>query len=123
MLTKILITVLVIVVAMLYIRRPKEQNQSTRVNTKDLANNIKLKVAGYILIALSLTATAAYWYWDWSDGRQVVSVTIVSPASDESVVYQVRKKDITSNEITTINGIRIRLSNQERIIVANPVNE
>ncbi|WP_028767035.1 hypothetical protein [Shewanella fidelis] len=123
MLTKILITVLVIVVAMLYIRRPKEQSQSTRVNTKDLANNIKLKVAGYILIALSLTATAAYWYWDWSDGRKVVSVTIVSPASDESVVYQVRKKDITSNEITTINGIRIRLSNQERIIVANPVNE
>ena len=123
MLTKILITVLVIVVAMLYIRRPKEQSQSTRVNTKELANNIKLRVVGYILIALSLTATAAYWYWDWSDGRQVVSVTIVSPASDESVVYQVMKKDITSNEITTINGIRIRLSNQERIIVANPVNE
>nr|WP_276521543.1 hypothetical protein [Shewanella sairae] len=108
---------------MLYIRRPKEQSQSTRVNTKELASNIKLRVVGYILIALSLIATAAYWYWDWNDSRQVVSVTIVSPVSDESVVYQVRKKDITSNEITTINGIRIRLSNQERIIVANPVNE
>ncbi len=123
MLTKILITVLVIVAAMLYIRRPKEQSQSTRLNTKELASNIKLRVVGYILIALSLIATAAYWYWDWNDSRQVVSVTIVSPVSDESVVYQVRKKDITSNEITTINGIRIRLSNQERIIVANPVNE
>ncbi|MCK8047351.1 hypothetical protein MSG37_20925 [Shewanella sp. 1CM18E] len=121
MLTKILITLLIIVAAMLYIRKPREQG--VRANTKELAKNIKLRIAGYILIGLSLTATAAYWYWDWNDSRQVVSVTIVSPVSDDSVVYQVRKKDITSNEITTIDGIRIRLSNQERIIVANTVNE
>ncbi|WP_308443277.1 MULTISPECIES: hypothetical protein [unclassified Shewanella] len=120
-LTKILITLLIIVGAMVYMRKPREKG--VRASTKELGKNIKLRIVAYVLIGLSLTATSAYWYWDWSDGNKVVSVTIVSPMSNESVVYQVRKKDIASNEITTINGIRIRLSNQERIIVANTVNK
>ncbi|MEZ9593820.1 hypothetical protein AB4298_04215 [Shewanella sp. 10N.261.52.F9] len=121
MLTKILITLLIIAGAMVYIRKPREKG--VRASTKELGKNIKLRIGAYILVSLSLTATAGYWYWDWSDGNKVVSVTIVSPISDESVVYQVKKKDITSNELTTVNGIRIRLSNQERIIVAKSVTE
>ncbi len=70
-------------------------------------------------IAVSMVGSIGYWYWNWQDGNQVVRVTIVSPKVDRTSVYQVRKKDIFINQITTVDGINIRLSNQERVIIAN----
>ncbi|GIU18355.1 hypothetical protein TUM4261_39060 [Shewanella sp. c952] len=121
MLTKILVTILVIAGAMFYIRQSKVSPAKER--TQDMGRGIIIRFALYAIVSLSLLASAGYWYWDWQDGNKVVSVTIVSPMSDDSVVYQVRKKNITNNEITTVDGIRVRLSNQERIIVANTVQE
>nr|WP_283105818.1 hypothetical protein [Shewanella kaireitica] len=120
-LTKILVTMLVIAGAMFYIRQSKVSPAKER--TQDMGRGIIIRFALYAIVSLSLLASAGYWYWDWQDGNKVVNVTIVSPMSDDSVVYQVRKKNITNNEITTVDGIRVRLSNQERIIVANTVKE
>jgi uncharacterized membrane protein len=120
-LTKILVTLLVIASAIFYIRQSKVSG--TKERTQDMGKGIIIRFSLYIIISLSLLASAGYWYWDWQDGNKVVSVTIVSPVSNDSVVYQVRKKHITNNELITIDGIRIRLSNQERITIAKTVEE
>ena len=121
MLTKILVTLLVIAGAMFYIRQPKVSR--TKESTQDMGKGMLVRFVLYTVLSISLLASAGYWYWDWQDGNKVVSVTIVSPMSDDSVVYQVRKKHIANNEIITVDGIRVRLSNQERIIVANSEQE
>jgi len=36
--------------------------------------------------------------------------------------HLLRKKDIGVNEIKTLDGITIRLSNQERIVIADTIN-
>jgi hypothetical protein len=120
-LTKILVTLLVIAGAIFYIRQSKVSH--TKERTQDMGKGIIIRFSLYIILSISLLASGGYWYWDWQDGNKVVSVTIVSPVSNDSVVYQVRKKHIANNEIITIDGIKVRLSNQERITIANTVQE
>ena len=71
----------------------------------------------YAMIAVSMLATAGYWGWAWYDDNTVVEVTITSPIDAMSDSYKVRKKDIEAQRITTVDGIQIRLSNQERLTV------
>ncbi|PHQ76835.1 MAG: hypothetical protein COB74_00435 [Shewanella sp.] len=115
--TKILITLLVIVGAFFYLRKPARISAQT--STVDVGKRIMLRYIFMGLIAVSMLGSTGYWYWNWQDGNQVVRVTIVSPLIDSTSVYQVRKKDILNNQITTLDGINIRLSNQERVIIAN----
>jgi predicted transcriptional regulator of viral defense system len=75
------------------------------------------------MIALSMLATAGYWGWGWYDDNTVVQVTISSPIEAMTASYKVRKKDIQEQRITTIDGIQIRLSNQERLTVTSLKNE
>ncbi len=45
-------------------------------------------------------------------------MTLVSPKEERREVYQVRKKDISTNELVTVDGLRIRLSSEERLMIA-----
>ncbi|WP_394205627.1 hypothetical protein [Shewanella waksmanii] len=116
MLTKILVTLLVIAGAFFYIRRPKENNQTQ--STANIGQRMMMRYVLFAIIALSLIASGGYWYWNWQDGNQIVHVTIVSPLDANETVYQVHKKDIGHNQITTVDGLNIRLSNQERIVIS-----
>ncbi len=117
MFIKIIVTLLVIVGALFYLRKPV--NESKQPSTRDVGKQIMLRYIFSGLIAVSMLGSAGYWYWNWQDGNQIVEVTIVSPMLENSAVYQVRKKNILNNQITTVDGINIRLSNQERVIIAN----
>jgi len=115
-LTKILVTLLVICAALFYLRSPaKGLKISGSIN---IGQQILIRYFFYALVAIALLGSSGYWYWDWQDGNQIVSVTIISPLVANSVVYKVRKKDISDNRIITLDGINIRLSNSERVIVA-----
>ncbi|ARD21289.1 MULTISPECIES: hypothetical protein [Shewanella] len=118
MLTKILVTLLVIAGAFAYIR----SGRGTKVSNNDklLAGENSpffSRVVIYAMIAVSMLASAGYWGWTWYDDNTIVEVTISSPVEAMSASYQVRKKDIEAQRITTVDGIQIRLSNQERLTV------
>ncbi|WP_434928344.1 hypothetical protein [Shewanella sp. HL-SH2] len=72
----------------------------------------------YVLITACMLSTAAFWGWGWYDDNQIVTVQISSPIEAMSTQYQVRKKDIHARKITTIEGIEVRLSNQERVTIS-----
>ncbi|QLE85125.1 hypothetical protein FLM48_08500 [Shewanella sp. Scap07] len=117
MLTKILVTLLVIAGAFFYIRRPKTAD-SRGQSTANIGQRMVMRYVLFGIITVSLLASGGYWYWNWQDGNQVIHVTIVSPLDGNETVYKVHKKDIGQNQITTIDGLSIRLSNQERIVIA-----
>ncbi|MFT5759715.1 MAG: TRAP-type C4-dicarboxylate transport system permease small subunit [Alteromonadaceae bacterium] len=117
-LTKILVTILVILGAIVYLRR----GRGHKVNRiTEMANTQKSplfsRVIIYTMIAVSMLASAGYWGWSWYDDNTVVEVTITSPIKAMTDSYKVRKKDIEAQRITTVDGIQIRLSNQERLTV------
>ena len=118
MLTKILITILVILSALMYLRRGRSPKTSYNTKTIEIEKPPLLsKIAIYAMIALSMLATAGYWGWGWYDDNTIVEVTISSPIEAMTASYKVRKKDIHEQRITTVDGVHIRLSNQERLTV------
>ncbi|MCT8985400.1 hypothetical protein [Shewanella phaeophyticola] len=117
MLTKILITVLVILGAVVYLRRGRNRNVKYTRTIEIEKPPLLSKIAIYSMIAVSMLATAGYWGWGWYDDNTIVEVTISSPIEAMTASYKVRKKDIEDQRITTIDGIQIRLSNQERLTV------
>ncbi|WP_137222961.1 hypothetical protein [Shewanella sp. MEBiC00475] len=118
MLTKILVTILVIVGAIVYLRRGRGSNVNRNTVMADMQSSpFFSRVIIYTMIAVSMLASASYWGWSWYDDNTIVDVTISSPVEAMSASYKVRKKDIEDQRITTVDGIQIRLSNQERLTV------
>jgi len=117
-LTQILITILVIIAAAVYLR----SGRGSKVSRSDAMASAQKspffsRVIIYAMIAVSMLASAGYWGWDWYDDNTVVEVTILSPIEAMTTSYKVRKKDIEAQRITTVDGIQIRLSNQERLTI------
>nr|WP_283106199.1 hypothetical protein [Shewanella saliphila] len=103
--------------AVVYLRRGRNRNVKYTRTIEIEKPPVLSKIAIYSMIAVSMLATAGYWGWGWYDDNTIVEVTISSPIEAMTASYQVRKKDIEDQRITTIDGIQIRLSNQERLTV------
>nr|WP_303648620.1 hypothetical protein [Shewanella metallivivens] len=104
--------------AVVYLRRGQHRKVSYSTRTIEIEKPPVLsKMTIYAMIAVSMLATAGYWGWGWYDDNTIVEVTISSPIEAMTASYKVRKKDIEDQRITTIDGIQIRLSNQERLTV------
>ncbi len=117
MLTQILVTLLVIVGAFMYLRSGRGSKVSRREALAVESSPFFSRAVMYAMIAVSMLASAGFWGWTWYDDNTIVEVTISSPVEAMSASYQVRKKDIEAQRITTVDGIQIRLSNQERVTV------
>lgn len=120
MLTKILITIFIIVSVMFYLRKKNQTSTANKHCRTPTPSQFKYLTFGFV--ALSLCLSAGYIFMQWQDDNKVVNVTIISPTSTNAKSYLVRKKDISINEIKTLDGITIRLSNQERIEIADAIN-
>nr|WP_275661423.1 hypothetical protein [Shewanella sp. Isolate7] len=107
---------LVIAGAIAYLRKPKVASQPT---ASQLGQRIVFKYFAFGITALALLGSGAYWYWSWQEGNQLVYVTIISPAAASKEVYQVRKRELQSDAFTTVDGLKVRLSTQERIVIAD----
>ncbi|UJF22828.1 hypothetical protein [Shewanella sp. OMA3-2] len=119
MLIKIIITLLIIIGASFYLRRGKSSSSKTaQAVTQHSSHPIFNKRVIYSFIMVCILSTAVLWGWGWYDDNQIVTVKISSPIEAMSSQYQVRKKDIHARKITTIEGIEIRLSNQERVTIS-----
>lgn len=117
MLTKILLTLLVISIAWWFVSRTREQANDRQ---QILLMPQKL-IQRYLMIGLLILlfiGGIGLGVWHLYDGYKIVNVTIVSPFDSQTVTYQVRKRDIQSEQFTSLNGLKIRISNQERMIIS-----
>lgn len=116
MLTKLLVTLLVAAIGWKVISNrqrisqaaPRQQSATTNLYTN------KAAIAAAILLIVAVAVIG----WQWWLGFEKVHVTIVSPQNGNVDTYIVRKRDIGENKIVTIDGITIRLSQEERIEIA-----
>ncbi len=112
MLTKLLVTLLVVVIGWKVVA--KRQSASKMIDTSNSPSFYNKKVTATVAVALLFVAVGIVG-WQWWLGFEQVHVTIVSPQHGTKETYTVRKRDIGDSKIVTIDGITIRLSQQERI--------
>lgn len=115
MLTKLLLTLAVIIMGILLLaKREPNAKAITTVNVPampSLWRRYGMRGA-FLLLGFSLLG---YSVWYWWDQHKVVTVTIVSPAGVLSGVYKARKGDISEAKMVTVEGVHIRFSNAERL--------
>ncbi|MCB2381082.1 hypothetical protein KV201_02665 [Shewanella sp. SR1] len=119
MLTKILLTVLVIAGAWFLLMKRQRQivPQAANISTKRLNESLwrrYLLTGVFVVLGLSVLS---YSVWYWRDQHKIVTVRIVSPNTDNNGEYRVRKGDISDSKMVTLDGIHIRFSTQERLAI------
>lgn len=115
MLTKLLLTLAVIIMAILLLA--KRKSSARQVTVPDTPMLLSLwhryaMIGAFLLLGFCLLS---YSVWYWHDQHKIVTVTIVSPTGDHFGVYQARKGDISEAKMVTVEGVHIRFSNAERL--------
>lgn len=124
MLTKILVTALVIVACFSYLRYQRGKNQATEAQDDSAARNTKKpSVNGQIqwlavgLIVLTGAAAIGFFIYSWVDDHRVMTVNLINPKTGAQQSYQVYKGDLQERSFKTLQGQQIRIGNTERLEV------
>lgn len=139
MLSKILITLLVIIIAVIYLRKqrgkprasaergtertaskaPDPWHKSDR-NPSDLpqtpmASNMK-NVLWMVLAGIVAVGSAVTWL-HWQDQQRLVTVLLYRDADQAPAIYRVSKRNLGEGSFITQDGTRVTVSANERIEV------
>ena len=121
MIVKILFTMLVIIVVGIIFRNQnqakaaeRERKQKNTASSKEEPGSLPPKTVAYLLVALLILVSGVVYYFSWSDANEVVTLRITS-SDGRLVEYQAYRKDIKDREFTTVDGIRTRLADTDRL--------
>ncbi|WP_428036417.1 hypothetical protein [Amphritea sp.] len=117
MVTKVLLTLLVIVAAYLYLKRRMHHKNTQRPRADPVSANadMPVKTIAVLFILVSFTLTVGFFLYRWVDGNQLLRITLISPQSSEPLYYQVHKSELQERSFTTTDGQIIRIGAQDRL--------
>ncbi|MDG0998647.1 MAG: hypothetical protein P8P42_08545 [Gammaproteobacteria bacterium] len=130
MVVKLLITLTVIFVAYLILRRRQTLNSNTaqlsksdwKINTDDQSRNeltAEIRFGAYLFLILMLTLSAGMGYVSWKNDHETVLVTLYrqnnNDAQDEKIVFHVYRQDLLERSFTTVDGIKVVVASDERM--------
>lgn len=116
MVTKVVLTLLVILAAYIYLKRRRVVSQP-RLKTVDVnqASDKSFRFIAILLLLVSLAGTSGYVIYQWVDGHQLLQVTLTSPGTNEPQIYRVHKSELNERSFTTFEGQIIRIGSQDRL--------
>ncbi|RDE22549.1 hypothetical protein DV711_08125 [Motiliproteus coralliicola] len=123
MLTKILVTALVIFACYLFIRykrgqalpapaRPKRDSAAEQSAQKP----IRMLALGLCLV--SLLASGAFLGFRWWDDQRLLQVRVINADNGEVVEYQAYKGDVEGRSFITIYGQQVSIAASERMEIS-----
>ncbi len=124
MLTKILITLLIIVGAVVFLRHQKTLKQNTfdDGNTRTITyqpepstSHSTMKWIAFGVLSLTLLTGSIMLFLNWQDEHRLFEIKIVNPQTGGTDTYQAYKKDLRGRTFTTITGQQITVSELERL--------
>ncbi len=133
MLGKILLTIAVIVVALVYLLKRRTATQSpgrpassaagtasgTTTGTEQESRSFgaDLRLGAWMFLILMLGAGATLYALRWQDENREVTVILHRDEASSPVIYRVSKKDLSERSFTTVDGVRVTVSANERMEV------
>lgn len=117
MITKILLTIAVIVIVM-FIFRGKSSRNSSVIMTQD-NDNRALKIAAVVTVGVMIAGAALWALTSWRDATEIVTVRVINSQTGNTLVYQAHRNDIDERSFRTVTGIRVMLAETERLEVSD----
>lgn len=125
MLGKILLTIIVVLLAIVWIRKHREQERREALQTRKVAPPTEqvaaplndYRFAAYLFLALMIGSGSYLYYVRWEDEHSLVTVILHRDGEQSPVTYQVLKSELGNRAFTTIDGVRVTVASSERMEV------
>lgn len=137
MLSKLLITLLVVVIAVMYLRYRRRGNRSASTSAhpaKNSTGNVhaflgqadqvtqsqarrkyRLTLLFWISMTAILVGALALTLWNWQKQQQELTILLHDSSAPSPVVYRVKRKDLHDDFFITTDGVRVVISQSERM--------
>lgn len=123
MLTKILLTLSVIVICIWLIsaRRDNPGVKSRAVVSKQSQERQKqFRQAAWVFMGVMIVAAVTMMVVELWDKNTLVTVHVINTQSGERISYQARREDVQGNSFTTVEGRKVFTAGVERIEIEEP---
>ena len=123
MLTKIVVTLLVIVGCLWFASSKREQNKPRLLvvaSKKEQQRKAMLLRGTYLFMIIMLLAASVMIYVELSDNYATVTVHVINTQTGAKNSYQARREDIQASSFTTVEGRKVYVAGIERIEVEAP---
>ena len=123
MLTKIILTLLVIVGCFWFVSSKREQNRQPLLvvaSKKDQQLKATLRRGAYLFMFIMVLAALAMFYVQLSDNYTTVTVHVINTQTGARSSYQARREDVQASSFTTLEGRKVYVAGIERIEVESP---
>jgi len=119
MITKILLTALVILAALLFLRHKSSltRQQEALLQQQQARQRRSAMLIAMGLVFLTLLTSATLYYWHWQQEHRIVRVRVINSLSGSEQSYEVYQGDIEGRRLRTPEGVAIYLSDAERLEV------
>lgn len=118
MITKILLTLLVIVAALAYARRKRapvtRHSSGGMVGTKSSRTPLYAALA---FASLTLAISGLIFYQHWRERHTIFNVQVINSHTGEQQTYQAYREDIAKRSFRTVDGRQVNLADVERMEV------
>ena len=115
MIGKILLTLAVVAIAYLIVRRDPGSNRGTTKLDPTLHDD--LRTASYLFLLFMVLVGAALYYFRWQDDHQLITVKLYSADQADPASYQVYKYQLAERSFTTVDGRAITVAGSDRMEV------
>ena len=128
MLSKILITLIVITIAFFVIRQRhlgtkpiKKETNVTLPSSKEIRYKDELskdmRAGAYFFLLLMVSLGTTLYYFDWQDDHTIVTVNLHRGDNSDIITYEVYKYQLGERSFLTIDGRNITVASNERMEV------
>jgi len=117
-LTKILITLgVIIVVAMVFRTKRLPPGQAAAQTAAQDDTGIKPRTVAYALAGVAVLASIFFYYLKYTNDHQVMLIRVTSAANGQIVTYEAYRSDIKGKSFQTIDGRQVTIGDAERFEV------
>ncbi len=118
MFAKFLLTALVIVGAIVVLRKRRDSLPQSEFRPEPELTNTHtqmMKWLAYGLVASMLITGVVFYYLDWKDDHRLYQIRIVNPQTGQQEIYRAYKKDLKGRSFTTLSNQQVTVSELERL--------
>jgi hypothetical protein len=123
MLTKIILTLLVIVGCFWYVsskRGPNRQPLLVVASKKEQQRKEMLRRGTYMFMVIMVVAALVMIYIELSGNYATVTVHVINTQTGATSTYLARREDVQASSFTTVEGRKVYVAGVERIEVEAP---
>lgn len=123
MLGKFLLTFIIVLLGLLWIRRMRQQRmQESGGPARALPQNAApalndYRFAAWLFLALMLGLGGYLYYEQWQQDNTVLQVVLHREGGSAPITYEVRRSDLDERAFTTLQGVRVTVAASERMEV------